>query len=76
VAPFRPRSYRVTIPGLGGTNGIFVLGDGTRLFSSTKNMILQLTPSGRLATIAGNKVKKEKLKDGQGISASFNAHVA
>jgi sugar lactone lactonase YvrE len=60
----------VTIPGLGGTNGIFVLGDGTRLFS-LGNTILQLPPSGRLATIAGNKDEEGKIKDGEGISARF-----
>ena len=35
----------VTIPGLGLPDGMFVLGDGTRLFSSG-HAILQLTPSG------------------------------
>jgi sugar lactone lactonase YvrE len=63
----------VTIPGLGGIDGIFVLGDGTRLFSSSSNMILQLPPSGRLATIAGDPQEEEgALKDGKGISARFN----
>ena len=61
----------VTIPGLGKPNGMFVLGDGTRLFSSA-DTILQLTPSGRLSTIAGNPQEEEgALKDGQGISARF-----
>jgi hypothetical protein len=62
----------VTIPGLGLTNGIFVLGDGTRLFSSAHDTILQLPPSGRLATIAGNPEEAGALKDGQGIFARFN----
>jgi hypothetical protein len=37
----------VSIPGLGSPNGIFVLADGTRLFSSG-NTILHLSPSDRL----------------------------
>jgi DNA-binding beta-propeller fold protein YncE len=49
---------------------MFVLGDGTRLFSSG-HTILQLPPSGRLATIAGN-IGRGKHKDGQGIFARFN----
>ena len=61
----------VTIPGLGMPTGMFVLGDGTRLFSSG-NTILQLTPSGRLATIAGNPEEDGALKDDQGIFARFN----
>ena len=36
----------VTIPGLGSPDGMFVLGDDTRLFSSG-NTILQLPPSER-----------------------------
>ena len=59
----------VTIPGLGVPDGIFVLGDGTRLFSSGET-ILQLTPSGRLSTIAGNE--QRTWKDGQGIFARFS----
>jgi hypothetical protein len=52
---------------------MFVLGDGTRLFSSG-NTILQLPPSGRLATIAGDPQDEEgAFKDGQGIFARFNA---
>ena len=62
----------LAVPGLGKTNGIFVLADGTRLFSTSKRTILQLAPSGRLATIAGNKDEIEELKDGEGISARFN----
>jgi sugar lactone lactonase YvrE len=62
----------LAVPGLGKTNGIFVLADGTRLFSTSKSTILQLAPSGRLATIAGNKDEVEELKDGEGISARFN----
>ena len=62
----------VTIPGLGSPEGIFVLADGTRLFSSG-HTILQLPPSGRLATIAGDPQEEEgALKDGQGIFARFN----
>jgi hypothetical protein len=61
----------ITIPGLGSPNGIFVLADSTRLVSSD-HTILQLPPSGRLATIAGNLEEEGALKDGQGIFARFN----
>ena len=64
----------VTIPGLGAPDGMFVLCDGTRLFSSA-DTILQLTPSVRLSTIAGNPEDEGGdvvCKDGQGISARFN----
>jgi DNA-binding beta-propeller fold protein YncE len=58
--------------GLGAPCGFFVLGDGTRLFSSG-NTILQLTPSGRLATIARDPQDEEgALKDGGSIFACFN----
>jgi DNA-binding beta-propeller fold protein YncE len=60
----------VTIPGLGLPSGIFVLGDGTRVFSSGQT-IIQLAPSGRLSTIAGNR-GSGKHRDGEGISARFN----
>ena len=63
----------VTIPGLGVPDGIFVLGDGTRLFS-TGDTILQLTPSDRLSTIPGNPLEEEgAFEDGQGSFARFNA---
>jgi sugar lactone lactonase YvrE len=62
----------LTIPGLGLPHGIFVLPDGTLLVSSKKNTILQLPPSGRLATIAGHQDEEGELKDGRGISARFN----
>jgi hypothetical protein len=62
----------VTIPGFGCPNGMFVLGDGTRLFSSSNDTILQLTPSGRLSTIAGDPQDEEgAFKDGQGIFVCF-----
>jgi hypothetical protein len=60
----------VTIPGLGTPNGIFVLADGTRLFSSG-NTILQLAPSGRLTTIAGNK--QGALKGGRALQSTSHA---
>jgi hypothetical protein len=53
------------------SSDMFVLGDGTRLFSSG-HKIIQLPPSDRLATITGNK-GNGKHKDGEGISARFNA---
>jgi streptogramin lyase len=52
-------------------DGIFVLADGTRLFSSG-NTILHLSPSGRLTSFAGNPEKEGALKDGRGIFARFN----
>jgi sugar lactone lactonase YvrE len=62
----------VTLPGLGFPEGIFVLADGTRLFSSG-NTILHLSPSDRLTTVAGDPQEEEgALKDGQGIFARFN----
>ena len=62
----------LTVPGLGLPNGIFVLADGTRIVSSVNlNTILLLQPSGRLATIAGNKDEDGELKDGEGTSARF-----
>ena len=62
----------VTIPGLGLPGGMFVLADGTRLFSSA-HTIIQLAPSGWLSTIAGDPQEEEgALKDGQGIFARFN----
>jgi hypothetical protein len=61
----------LAVPGLSKASGIFVLADGTRLFSSSERTILQLAPSGRLATIAGNKGEVGGLKDGEDISARF-----
>ena len=62
----------VTIPGLGVPRGMFVLGDGTRLFSSGET-ILQFTPSVRFSTVDGEPQDDEgALKDGQGIFARFN----
>jgi hypothetical protein len=65
----------IAIAGLGMPYGIFVLGDGTRLFSSDNSIKVQITPSGRLDTIAGvhfDNLALEGLKDGQGISARFH----
>ena len=61
----------VTIPGLGAPNGMFVLGDGTRLFSPT---IILLAPPGRLTnmTYRGPQEEDGPLKDVQGIFARFN----
>jgi hypothetical protein len=73
----RPTALEATVttlavPGLGVPRGIFVLADGTRLFSSLMKTILLLLPSsGRLATIAGNKDEVKEVKDGEGISARF-----
>ena len=73
----RPAALEATVttlavPGLSQAHGILLLADGTRLFSSSKNTFLHLAPSGRLATIAGNKDEVGELKDGKGISARFN----
>ena len=43
----------VTIPGMGLLNGVFVLADGTRLVTTDEHTLLQIPPSGRLATVAG-----------------------
>jgi hypothetical protein len=50
---------------------MFVLADGTRLFSSLKRTILQLPPSGRLSTLAGNRGERGELKDGADTLARF-----
>jgi hypothetical protein len=72
----RPTALEVTVttlavPGLSAASGIFVLADGTRLFSSSERTILQLAPSGRQATIAGHEDEVGGLKDGEGISDRF-----
>jgi len=54
----------VTIPGIGPDDGIFVLADGTRLVTAGHHILLQIAPSGRLATIAGYA---EKDKDAEEI---------
>ena len=61
----------LAIPGLGTPTGIFVLSDGTRLVSSSENTILQIPPSGRLSTIAGNRGKGGELRDGADTLARF-----
>jgi len=66
----------LAIPGLGTPTGIFVLSDGTRLVSSSENTILQIPPSGRLSTIAGNPLDDDGgPKDGQGLYANFSTPV-
>jgi hypothetical protein len=72
----RPAALQATattlvVPDLGKTNDIFVLTDGTRLFSSWMKTILLLLPSGWLATLVGNIGEIGELKDGEGISARF-----
>ena len=61
----------LTVPGLRKPRGIFVLADGTRLFSSAHQTILQVAPSDRQVTLAGNKDEVGELKDGEGISTRF-----
>jgi hypothetical protein len=63
----------LAVPGLGKTNGMFVLADGTRLLSSLMKTILLLLPSGRLTTLAGNIGEVGELKDGEGVSARFKS---
>ena len=59
------------VSGLGGVNGMFVRGDGTRLFSSTKHtLLLHLPSAGMLTVVAGNH--KPGFKDGASILAEFN----
>ena len=56
------------VPGLGGVNGMFVRGDGTRLFSSNKNtLLLHLPSAGMLTLVAGNH--KDGFKDGESFLA-------
>ena len=63
----------LAVPGLGQPQGIFVLADGNRLVvSASKNTVFQLPPSGRLATLAGNRGEGGRLKDGEGILARFH----
>jgi len=63
-----------TIPQLGFIRGIFVLGDGSRLFSTSKNIIfLQLPPSGMRFILAGDpQVKEGGFQDGENVYARLN----
>jgi hypothetical protein len=55
---------------------MFVLGDGTRLFSSSNDTILQLTPSGRLISIAWDpRTKKYPSRTMKASSLASTAHV-
>ncbi len=72
----RPATLQATettlaVPGFGKTNDIFVLTDGTRLFSSWMKTILLLLPSGWLVTLVGNIGEIGELKDGERISVRF-----
>jgi DNA-binding beta-propeller fold protein YncE len=59
------------IEGLGAPCGVFVLPDGTRLFSTREHTILQLAASGQLSTIAGVE-KSSGMLHGKGPLARFN----
>ena len=59
-----------TIPGLGAVHGMFVRADGTRLFTTDANTLLQLPPAGMFATVAGLR-NIEALEDGEGTDARF-----
>ena len=61
-----------SIPGLGEVNGMFVRADGTRLFSTNMDTLLQLPPSGMLSTIAGNSEEEAGYEDGAGIAARLS----
>jgi len=52
----------VTIPGMGAPNHMFVLADGTRLLVTAQHTLLQIAPSGRLATIAGYAEKTTRTR--------------
>ena len=59
------------VPGAGLVNGMFVRGDGTRLFSSNKHTLLHHMPAaGMLAVVAGNRMGG--FTDGESILAEFN----
>jgi len=53
----------VTIPGMGLPNGIFVLADSTRLVTTLVHTLLQIEPSGLLATIAGTATEAEDAEE-------------
>ena len=59
------------IEGLGAPYAVFVLPDGTRLFSTREHTILQLAASGQLSTIAGVE-KSSGMLHGKGPLARFN----
>ena len=52
-----------TIPGMGHPNCIFVLAHGTRLAVTEEQTLLQIPPSGRLATITGYVKKDEDTEE-------------
>jgi hypothetical protein len=59
-----------SITGLGDVYGMFVLADGTRLFTTSKHTLdLQLPSTGMPATIAGRK--EDGFEDGKGADARF-----
>ena len=49
----------VTIPGMGVPDGIFVLADGTRLVVTAQHTLLQIAPSGRLATRKKTRTRRK-----------------
>ena len=64
-------TWTESIPGPGWVRGMFVRADGTRLLT-TPTTLMQLPPSGMLATIAGDPEENEGFQDGEGIGARFN----
>ncbi len=77
----RPAALEATVitlavPGLSEANGIFMLAEGTCLFSSLMKTILQLAPSGRLATIAGNKAKLVSSRTVKASQLASRTHLA
>jgi hypothetical protein len=58
--------------GLGQPFGLFVMADGTRLFSTDQHTLQLLTPAGWLTNIAGSNDDDQTFVDGQGPAARFN----
>jgi sugar lactone lactonase YvrE len=60
------------VPGLGQPQDMFVMADGTRLFSTDQHTLQLLTPAGWLTNIAGSNDDDQKFVDGQRPAARFN----
>jgi sugar lactone lactonase YvrE len=60
------------VPGLGMPFDLLVLADGTRLVSNDKSTLQLLTPTGLLATLAGDEIEDAGFEDGKGANARFS----
>jgi hypothetical protein len=60
------------VPGLGQPQDMFVMADGTRLFSTDQHTLQLLTPAGWLTNIAGSNDDDQTFVDGQRPAARFN----